>query len=179
MDFTEKTLNTKKVFEGRIFDIKVDDISLPDGRTAEREILIHHGGVVILPITDDGNVILVRQYRYAVGRDMLELPAGKLEKGEDPLSAARRELEEETGCRARSIREFGKLIPVGAYTTEIMHGYVCDDMEDTMEQKLDDDEFIEIVRMPLEELREKILSGEIQDGKTVAFVLKYLMMKDK
>lgn len=175
MDFTEKTVSTRKVFEGRIFDIKVDDIELPDGRKAEREILIHHGGVVILPITPDGEIILVKQYRYAVERTLLELPAGKLEKGEDPREAAMRELEEETGCRANSIRDFGNLIPVGAYTTEIMHGFVCDDMIDTKEQKLDEDEFIEIVRLPIEKVRDMIMSGEIQDGKTVAFVLKYLL----
>lgn len=177
MDFTEKMVNTRKVFEGKIFDIKVDDITLPDGRAAEREILLHPGGVVILPITNDGKIILVKQYRYAVGKTLLEIPAGKLEKGEDPTEAAVRELEEETGCRAVKIRKFGNLVPVAGYSSEIMHGYICEDMEDTMEQKLDEDEFIEIVKLPIEEVKEKILSGEIQDGKTVAFVLKYLMSK--
>ena len=175
MDFTEKTKKSRTAFSGRIFDIKVDDIELPDGRDAEREILIHPGGVVILPITSDGEVILVRQYRYAVGRTLLELPAGKLEKGEDPKEAAVRELREETGNIANTIKEFGNIIPIAGYSSEIMHGYLCDDMTDAGIQDLDEDEFVEIVKMPLEEVAEKIVSGEIQDGKTVAFILKYMM----
>ena len=171
MDFTERRLSGETIFSGHVFSVELDRVTLPDGREAPREVVRHPGGVGVLAIDGDGIVILVRQYRYASGKTLLEIPAGKLEPGEDPQSAGLRELAEETGYRASRVSSLGKIIPTGAYNSELIYLYRAEGLTPG-ETNPDDGEFVEVVRMPLAEAVKMALSGEIEDAKTVVALLK-------
>lgn len=171
----EKTISSKKVYEGVLLQVYRDEIELEDGNQSVREYIKHGGAVCIVPIDHNDNVYLVRQFRYPFGQAMLEIPAGKLEEGEDPLECAHRELEEEIGMTAQEMTYIGELYPIVAYTTEIIHMYVARGLTRT-KQNLDADEFINVETMPLLKLEQEILQGNIRDGKTVAAVLKSLYM---
>ena len=170
MDYTEKKLRRVNRYEGIVVDLTVDRVRLPDGTESFREVVEHPGGVCILPVDDDGNAWCVRQYRYAMGEHLLEAPAGKLERGEDPLKAAERELGEETGFTA------GKLIDLGAYysspgiSTEKLHLYLAVRLRRGQAHP-DEGEFLDLVRIPFEELYERVLHSEIPDPKTAIFFL--------
>ncbi len=146
---------------------------LPDGREAIREILRHPGAAVVLPVFDDGRVLLVEQHRTTLGGALLELPAGTLEPGEDPLEGAARELEEETGYRARDLRPLVSFYPAPGVTDECMHVFLATGLEEG-EQRLDETELVEIRILPLDLLRTRMLEGEIRDGKTLVALL-YVM----
>ncbi len=173
----EKQLSSENIFDGRVLHIRRDKVSLPDGNTSVREYCHHNGAVCVIPVTDKGEVICVRQYRYAMHEPMLEIPAGKLDYiGEDPAAAAMRELREETGALA------GKLTPMGIYygspaiLDEKIHMYLATSLS-FGETELDSDEFLEAVRIPLNELVGEVLAGRIPDGKTqVAALRAYLML---
>ena len=171
MELIEKTLKENIVFEGKIITVARDDILLPNGKTAFREIVKHTGGVCIAPITDDGEFIFVRQFRYAYKEVLPELPAGKLEKGEEPLEAGKRELEEETGFVADRYTDLGKFYPSPGYCGETIYLYAATGLRSTR-MHLDEDEFLEVERIPCEKALEMVMSGEIKDGKTQAIVLK-------
>lgn len=171
MDFTENTIESEILFEGKILTLKKDKVSLPNGGTSFREIVEHHGGVCIAPITDDNEFIFVRQYRYAYGEMVLELPAGKLEKGEDNLDAGIRELEEETGMVADKIINLGHCYPSPGYTNEYIYLYAAKGLHET-EQKLDADEFLALERIPVEKAVEMVMNNEIYDSKTQIIILK-------
>jgi len=143
---------------------------LPDGRVAERDVVRHPGAAVVLAMLDDGRCVLVEQHRTALGRNMIELPAGVLEAGEDPTLAAQRELEEETGYRARRVEKLLEFHPTAGLCDELMHIYLATDLERT-EQNLDHDEFIDVHLRSLEEIQQLIRDGLITDGKTIAAVL--------
>ncbi len=168
----EKTKASELIFDGKVLHLYRDDIILPDGRDAFREYCRHMGAVCVVPVTDEGEIICVRQYRYAIGAETLEIPAGKLDsRDEDPRDAALRELREETGATCKSLTYMGKFFSSPAVLDECIHMYLAEGLEfgDT---DFDDDEFIEIVKIPVNELVDSIMSGEIVDGKTQAAVMR-------
>ena len=171
MDLTEKTLSSEKIYDGAIIHVRRDKVLLPNGHTSTREIVEHPGGVGILALEADGTVLLVRQYRYAFGRTLLEIPAGKREPGEEPFVTARRELREETGAVAESWTPLGKLIASPGCYDEVLYLYLARGLH-YGETHPDDDEFLSLERMPLAELVEHCMSGEITDAKTVCAALK-------
>lgn len=171
MNMTEKQIKRETVFNGKIINVYKDTVELPDGNLATREVVEHHGGVCVAPLTDCNELIFVRQFRYPYNRVLLELPAGKLEKNEDSLSAGIRELEEECGVVAKKIIPMGEVYPTVAYCDEIIHLYLATGLSET-KQHLDVDEFLTIEKIPLEKAVELVMSNEISDSKTVALVLK-------
>ena len=176
--FEEKKLSSDKKFDGNIISLSVDTVRLPNGREATREVVHHPGAVCVVPLTEKNEVVLVRQYRYPFARVTLEIPAGKLDSPtEDHREAALRELSEETGAECKSIEFIGELHTSPAILDEIIYMYVARGL-DFEDQHPDDDEFLSVVRMPIEDIVKMIVSGEIKDAKTQAAVLKvYLMIK--
>lgn len=175
MDLTERTLSSQELYRGRIIRVRLDEVTLPNGRTARREVVEHPGGVGILALDNCGQVLLVRQYRYAFGRTLLEIPAGKREAGEDPFTTAQRELSEEIGATADSWTDMGTLIASPGCYNEVLYLYLAQGLHfgDT---HLDEDEFLTVERMPLAELTERCMRGEIADAKTVCAALKAKIM---
>ena len=171
MDKTEKTIKENVVYDGIIMKVTCDDVRAANGMKVKREIVHHHGGVCVLPIIDD-KIVMVKQFRYAYGEEVLELPAGKLEKGEDSYQAGLRELEEEVGLKAESLTDFGEMYPSCGYTNEIIHLYKANNLT-KVERHLDPDECIDIYYFSLDEVMEKIKNNEIKDAKTICLVLKY------
>lgn len=167
----EKQLCSDEIYNGKILRLTVDTVELENGKTAKREIVHHHGGSGVIPIGADGQVYLVRQFRYAFGRELLEIPAGKLEQGESPLETARRELAEECGLAAERFIDLQPIYPSVGYDTEIIHMYLATGLHET-EGRPDEDEFLDLVKMPLDEAISMVENGEILDGKTVAALLK-------
>ena len=171
MDLTEKTLSSEKIFDGRILRIRRDTVELPDGSESFREVVDHPGGVGVLALDDQGRALLVSQYRYPYEKVLREIPAGKLEYGEDPAAAAVRELKEETGAVAGDFRSLGELYPSPGYCGEIIRMYLARELT-FGEAHPDEDEFLNVERVPFGQLVEQVLSGEIKDAKTIAAVLK-------
>lgn len=167
----EKGISSRNVFSGRLLHVYSDEIELPDGGKSVREYIHHQGAVCVVPLTEDNEIIAVRQYRYPIGRVTVEIPAGKLDKGEKPLEAAKRELSEETGAESDDITYIGGLYPSVAYTDEIIHMYLARNLK-YGKAHTDDDEFLEVVKIPVGEFVKKIMDGEIMDSKTQAAVLK-------
>lgn len=178
MDLTEKQLSFEYKFQGRIVNLRVDDALLPNGSTAKREIVEHNGGVCVAPLDSEYNLYFVKQFRYPYMEIVTELPAGKLEKGEDPFEAGKRELKEETGATARKYVDLGKLYPTPGYCGEIIHMYLATDLE-FGEQSPDEDEFLEVYKIPLEKAVEMVMNGELPDSKTQTMVLKIHVMKQE
>ena len=157
--------------KGRIFSVHVDRVRLPDGSSSTREVVEHGGGVAVLALDADNNVLVVTQYRYVFGRPLLELPAGKLDPGEDPAAAGLRELREETGAVPDEYISLGHILPSPGCYTETLYLYLARGLH--MEgQKLDPGEFLHVERIPFAEMVRRCLSGEIEDAKTVVAVLK-------
>lgn len=171
MSFEEKKLNSKVVFSGKIIGVTVDGVKLPDGSESFRECVRHSGGAAVLLIKDK-SVLLVRQFRYLYGKEIYEIPAGKLNCGENPLSAAARELEEETGYRAELVKLLD-LYPSPGYTDEVIHIYLAENFE-FVGQRLDEGEFLNCCFIGLEKVLKMIECGEICDAKTVTAVLMYV-----
>jgi len=172
MKFFEKKLSGKTVYDGKILKLEEDTVELPDGTQAKRECVRHSGGAAILCIVD-GKVLLVKQFRYLYGKEIYEIPAGKLERGEDPMLAASRELKEETGVTA-TLSPYLTIYPTPGYTDEVIHVFFAENCKLNGEQSLDDGEFLSVCFKPIEDVLEMIESGEICDGKTVAAIYKYL-----
>ena len=178
-DLTEKTVASKSLYKGKIIDVYCDDISLPDGKPAKREYIKHVGAACVVPLTDDGDVIMVNQFRYPFHAVLTEVPAGKLDgKNENPLDAAVRELKEETGASAKEMIYMGAYYPTCAYSDEVIHMYLAKELS-FGETHFDDDEFIEYEKVSLDALIEKIMSGEIKDGKTQTALLKAYYIVNK
>lgn len=168
----EVQTNSKEIYDGEILHVYKDTVTLPNGKPAGREVIRHVGAVGIVPVTEDGKVIVERQYRYPLNMVITEIPAGKLDsKAEDRLQAAKRELQEETGITADEWTDLGVYYPAAAYTDEKITLYLARGLR-FGEQNLDEDEFLNIEAVPLPELVEGVLSGEITDGKTQVAVLK-------
>lgn len=171
MDLLEQTLSSEKIFDGKILHIRRDTVRLPDGSEAIREVVDHPGGVCVLALDDQNRALMVSQFRYPYREVVREVPAGKLEYGEDPAAAAVRELKEETGAVAGEFRSLGELYPSPGYCGEIIRMYLARDLT-FGETHLDEDEFLNLERVPFDQLVEQVLSGEIKDAKTIAVVLK-------
>ena len=173
MKLTEKRISSQLKYDGRILQLHLDEVELPDGGKAMREYVTHSGGAAVL-FVKDGQVALVKQYRYAYGKEIYEIPAGKLNAGEDPKAAALRELEEETGYRAKDAEKLLQIYPTPGYTNEIIHIYVATNAEYVGENP-DEDEFLQCEFMPFERVLQLIESGEICDAKTVSAIYKYAL----
>lgn len=170
-DFTEKMLKREDKFRGRILDVHVDEVLLPNGHTSTREVVDHVDGVTVLALDHDNTVLTVTQYRYVFGKNLLELPAGKLDPGEEPVIGALRELKEETGAVPGDFRSLGRIIPAPGCYGETLHLFLARDLT-FEEQHLDPDEFLSVERIPFDELLRRCMEGEVEDAKTVAAVLK-------
>lgn len=171
MHLDEKTLSVEEIYNGKIIRVTKEKVELENGEMSFREIVHHSGGVCVLPIDEDGNIYFVKQFRYPYKAVLLEVPAGKREEGEDPLTCGARELKEEIGASAEKIVSLGKLYPTVAYDTEIIYMYLATGLSfgDT---HLDDGEFIDIVKMPFEKAYKMVLDDEIPDAKTQIAILK-------
>ena len=178
MNLEEKIVQKNYIYEGKIINVRRDDAELPNGNPCIREVVEHPGGVCVAALTDADELLFVRQFRYPYLEVIAELPAGKLEKGEDPLESGKRELEEETGYVAATYRDLGKFYPTPGYCGEIIHLYAAKDLTFT-KQKLDEDEFLNVEKIPLDKAVEMVLNNELRDGKTQAAVLKVKMLHDK
>ncbi|MBQ9859504.1 MAG: NUDIX hydrolase [Clostridia bacterium] len=168
---TEKTLSQTTAFQGRLLRLRVDEVRLPDGSTAGREVVEHPGGVAVLALTDTEEVLLVRQFRYPYGEILTEIPAGKREAGEEPLVTGMRELAEETGYRADNYTFLGTLYPTPGYCDEVIYLYMATDLH-LVDAHPDEDEFLEVGRMPLAQLVDLVLDNRIPDAKTQTAALK-------
>lgn len=171
MDLTEKTLSRDDKFEGRILSVHVDKVLLPNGNTSTREVVDHVDGVGVLALDEENRVLTVTQYRYVFGRELLEIPAGKLDPGEDPVTGALRELKEETGAVPDIFLPLGRILPAPGCYGEALHLFLARNlhMED---QHLDPDEFLNVERIPFDEMVHRCLTGEIEDAKTVVAILR-------
>lgn len=171
MKLYEKTLESKSIFEGKVIHVKHDKVELENGDTAMREIVEHPGGVCVAALTDKEELLFVRQFRYPYKEVVLELPAGKLEKGQTPLENGKRELLEETGAIGREYMTLGKLYPSPGYCGEIIHLYFCK-IDHFENQQPDEDEFVSMETIPLQKAVEMVLNNELPDAKTQVAVLK-------
>ena len=171
----ETTRSSERVFDGKLLHINIDSVALPDGSQATREYVVHPGAVMVIPVLDDGRLLVERQFRYPLQRVFVEFPAGKLDAGEDPLECGKRELLEETGYSATEWEYLGEFHPLISYSTEVIHFYIARGLSQGNAQ-LDDGEFLEILPMSLDELKAGILANQITDSKTIAGVF-WLMNK--
>ena len=173
----EKTVKKEHIFTGRVLRFDVDTVELPDGTTGERELVYHPGGVGVVAVDDDGYVYMVRQFRKPYEEVLLEIPAGKLEKNENPVDAAKRELAEETGVLCAELISLGEFYPSVGYTNENLRMFLAK-VESVGEAVPDDDEFLDICKIHISELTNMIMHGDIKDGKTIAAVLKAKLYLD-
>lgn len=178
MNLTEKQIKENYIYKGKIINLRRDDVLLPNGETAVREVVEHPGGVCVAALTDNNEILCVKQFRYPYKEVVLEIPAGKRNgKDEDPLECGKRELKEETGATADEFIFLGKLYPTPGYTDEIIYMYGARGLR-YGNSCPDDDEFLECEKIPLENLVKMILSGEVTDAKTQAAVLKLKFILD-
>lgn len=178
MPHTEAMLESKEIFNGRVIRVTLDKVQLEDGTTSTREVVHHHGGACVLPVDADGNVTMVRQFRYALGEELWELPAGKLEAGEDPFEAAKRELSEECGLTADTYTELGVVYPTVGYDSERIYLWAAEGLH-TVDQHLDAGEFLDVVKMPFAQALGLVMDGTIKDSKTQIALLKYAQLHGK
>lgn len=172
----EKTLDTTPIFDGKVVKLYKDTVLLENGETAFREVIEHSGGVCILPLTDKDEIFFVKQFRYPFKAVLMEIPAGKREKGEDPLTCGIRELKEEIGATAKKITSLGKLYPTVAYDTEVIYMYLAEELSFS-EQHLDADEFVDVVKIPFDEAVRMVMNDEIPDSKSQIAILKTWMLR--
>ncbi|MCM0760094.1 NUDIX hydrolase [Sporomusa sphaeroides DSM 2875] len=166
IDLYEKPVSSNRLFEGKIINLRRDEVILPNGRTATREVVEHPGAVAVVPITKTGQVVLVRQFRHPVGRIILEVPAGKLDRNEKPEDCALRELAEETGFVANKLRKLTSMYTTPGFSNEVIHLYLAEDLVES-DQRPDEDEFIKTEQYSPEQIRQMIKSGEICDAKSL------------
>lgn len=175
MIFEEKTVSSEEIFRGKIIDLKVDQVEMPDGSLAQRELVHHPGGVGVVAVTEDKQVILVKQYRKPIEDAIYEIPAGKLDPGEDHRTCGIRELEEETGLKAENFTYLGFIYPSPGFTDERTHMYLATGLTQG-ETHPDPDEYLDIVQLPLDRVAAMIMDNEISDAKTVAGILKAIKL---
>ncbi|ADP32951.1 NUDIX hydrolase [Bacillus atrophaeus] len=174
----EKTIQKEKLFSGKVIDLYVEDVELPNGKTSKREIVKHPGAVAVLAVTDSNKIILVNQYRKPLERTIVEIPAGKLEKGEEPEYTALRELEEETGYTAKKLTKITAFYTSPGFADEIVHLFLAEDLSVLEEKReLDEDEFVEVMEVTLEDALKLVETREVYDAKT-AYAIQYLQLKE-
>ncbi|AOY77085.1 NUDIX hydrolase [Clostridium formicaceticum] len=172
MSFEEKTLKSERIYEGKIVNLRVDTVELPQKKYSKREIIEHAGAVGILAVTKDQKIVLVKQFRKPVEETILEIPAGKLEAKENPADCALRELGEETGYKTSKVKKLLEFYSSPGFTNEVLHIYLAEDLEEGIAHP-DEGEFVEPVHIGIEEALEKITKGEIKDAKTIIAILAY------
>jgi ADP-ribose pyrophosphatase len=170
MNQTAKRINRRIVYEGKIFTLAEDTIRFPNGKEAKWDVLLHSGATAVVPIDTDGTIILVEQYRCIEDGGVLEIPAGRLEKGEDPIICASRELEEETGYKAKKLIPVCEIYTAVGFSDEVIQIYAAVGLE-RGKQNLDEDEYVEVKRFSIQEIVDMIFQGKIKDSKTIAAVL--------
>ncbi len=170
MFFEEKTISTERIYEGAILNLRRDEVTTHSGGTSFREIIEHNGGAVAVPITSDGKIVMVRQYRKAFEQPVLELPAGKIEKGEEPLETIARELQEETGYTAGKIEFLTAFYPSVGYTNEVLYLYMATELVPGATH-YDEHEAMDILEMDFDEAHNMVVHGEIRDAKTMLGIL--------
>ena len=168
-----KIKNSEIKFRGKVFDLRVDEIVYNSGNEGIREVAVHPGGAVAVAIKENVNVILVKQYRYPLDKSSIELPAGKLEKNEDPMHCAIRELEEEAGYKAGKIEKLGSIYTTPGFCTEELHIYLAKDLEEGNHNREEGEFGMQILEYSLDEIEEKIKAGEIKDSKTICGIYMY------
>ncbi|WML45190.1 NUDIX hydrolase [Neobacillus sp. PS3-40] len=174
----EKTIRSEKLFSGKVISLYLEDVELPNGKEAKREIIKHPGAVAILAITDENKIVMVEQFRKALDRTIVEIPAGKLEKGEEPAACARRELEEETGYECGSLELLNSFYTSPGFSDEIVHVYIARGLvKKENSAPLDEDEFIDLEELTLEEAIRYIKDQKIFDAKTV-FAVQYMQLQE-
>ena len=180
MELNEKTLNKNTVFKGKIINLRSDTALLPNGNTASREVVEHPGGVCVAAIDENDNVLMVKQFRYPYGKVLLEIPAGKRDNAydTDPLTCGKRELKEETGAVAGEYISLGELYPTPGYCDEIIYMFAAKNLTIT-DASPDEDEFLDVLKIPLEKAVEMVLSNEIKDSKTQTAILKLYYLRQK
>ncbi|MDE5764389.1 MAG: NUDIX hydrolase [Ruminococcus sp.] len=171
MHLDEKTLKSEIKYEGVIFTITHDTVELENGNHAVRDVLLHHGGVCVVPVTENNEIFLVKQFRYPFRTTTREVPAGKLEKGENHAECGKRELLEETGYTCKEFIYMGEMLPTPAYNSEITHMYLAKGLEFSR-QNLDPDEFLDVEKISLADAVQQVMNCEIRDGKTQLAILK-------
>ena len=176
-ELKEVQVGREEIFDGAIVHLVRDTVTIPNGAKATREVCLHHGAVCVVPLTDNGEIIMERQFRYPFDKVLWEIPAGKLDKDEfDHLEAAKRELREETGYTAEKFTCIGDIYPSPAILSESIRMYIAEELKKG-EQDLDEDEFLYVEKVPFDEVVRMILEGEITDGKTQAAVLKTKLLR--
>lgn len=176
--YEEKTIKTEKIFEGKVIKLQVDDVQLPNGKKSKRELIKHPGAVAVIPITDEKKIIFVEQYRKPLEKSIIEIPAGKLECGESPEITAIRELEEETGYTAKTLTKITSFYTSPGFADELMHIYLATDLQKLDQPPaLDEDEFIDILELTLDEAKQYVKNERIHDAKTNYAVL-YLELQE-
>lgn len=171
MELFEKTLSSENIYDGKVVKLKKDEIELPNGEKSFREVITHPGGACVLAV-ENGFIYFVKQFRYPYGKVLLEIPAGKLNFGENPETCAIRELEEETGLVAKSVTLLHSIYPTPAYTSEIIYIYLANGLEKG-KVNLDDDEFLNVEKISLDTAKKMLLNGEIHDSKTIIALYSY------
>jgi ADP-ribose pyrophosphatase len=170
--FEEKTLSSQKIYEGKIISLRLEEVELPDGNRAKRELVQHPGAVALIPITNEGKIILVKQYRKSLNRSLIEIPAGRIEVGEDPKITALRELEEETGYGAREVTYIQSFATSPGFADEIIHLYLAENLYEIENPAAgDEDEFIELLEATIDEAEQMVAAGDIYDAKTAFAVI--------
>ena len=179
MKLTEKTLSGEYKFKGKVINLRVDKVLLPNGQESVREVVEHRGGVCVLPMTDKGEILFVRQFRYPYMEELLEIPAGKRDSLEEvPLECGKRELKEETGAESDNFVFLGEFYPTPGYINEVIYMYYADNLRygDT---NPDEDEFLDLVKIPFDKALEMVLNGEIKDGKTQTAIMKTALLREQ
>ncbi len=175
-----KVKKSEILFRGKVFDLKVDQIEYNSGNSGIREVAVHPGGAVVVPVKDNGKIIFVNQFRYPFQKNILELPAGKLDKNEDPFDCAVRELEEETGYKAGKIEKLGYIYTTPGFCTEVLHIYLAKDLKEGNHNREEGEHEMEVHEFSLNEIEEKIANNEIVDAKSICgFHLAKQSFKDK
>ena len=178
MSHKEKTVKSTPIYNGKIFDVFLDEVEVENGGIYPREVIYHNGAVAILAISNNDEIYLVKQYRYPIKEEIYEIPAGKLENNEQPIDCAIRELEEETGMKATNFSYLGKMYPSPGCLSEIIYLYLATNLEKS-EQNLDVDEFINVECIPMSQVLDMIMEEKIVDAKSQLAILKYLTITNK
>ena len=177
MDLFEEKISSKLIHNGDFLVLNKDTVLLPNGKTSTREFVTHPGAACIVAVDEEDNILMVKQYRYPISKVMYEVPAGKLDSGEEPINCAKRELEEETGYKANNFDLIGSLYPAPAYSNEIIYIYLATKLSKT-NMNLDEDEFLVCEKIKISKVLEMIMNGQITDAKTQIAVLKYLHLNN-